>query len=427
MRIRGVESLVRVARVIAPLVLMACGNGTTITTTCNLPGYTMGCSCADGHFGKQTCGNDGQFSACECPVFDAGGGGGSRIDASGSGDGSAGGDGSSIAAGTLLSSGTSRLLDVFVTPAGIVVATADGISIVDRKGTQLHMLAAPREITAVAFDGTLLAVADKAILTTYTADLAPLGMATLMESCVGVAVVSGSRVICAGQPNFPTKFYAFNGMSGAALETTMLATQTGGSTLRRVLGKDDLVSLESSVSAFQLLNVDATSLVSSTGSSPFGHTYHASAVFAFAGNPADHVITEDGIFASIYGPMCDKSLFTNSQCFVQDGALGTLRGAEKFIGLDGADGAGKAYALVDTPSSSFDTRHCISGCAVEQIDVTARVVQTQKSYSLNLGQTVAVRHDATGNGLVVGYAAPGASSSVTAPYPGYRVELLGYQ
>jgi hypothetical protein len=400
----------------------ACGNDTSIETTCNMPGYTMSCACPGGRFGRQTCGSDQQFSPCDCPAFDGGTGFGGSINV---GDANGGGDVSTIAMGTLLSSGASRLIDVFVASTGIIVVTADSVTVVDRKGMQVTTLSAPREITAAAFEGSTLAIADKAILTTYTADLAPVGMATLTESCVLLAMVSGSRVVCAGQANFPTKLYTFNAMTGVAIQTASVSTQVNGY-LRHVLGKDDLVAAQQSTSGFTLLRIDASSMVSTMGSSPFQHMYKASSVFAFTGNPADHIITEDGLFANIYAPMCDPSFTTSAQCFVQDGALGTLRGTEKFIGLDGADGAGKAYALVDTPMSSFDTRHCVGGCAVESIDVVMRIAQTKKSYSLELGQVVAARHDATSNGLVVGYAKPGASSSVGTPYPGFRVELLSY-
>jgi hypothetical protein len=405
----------------ALVVVAACGNDTTTTITCNTPGYTMGCACPGGRLGKQTCGTDQQFSACDCPVVDAGGFGGSINP----GDAGGGIDGSALATGTLLSSGMSRLIDVFVASAGVIVVTTDAITVADRTGKQLNMVTAPREITAAAFEGSTLAIADKAILTTYTPDLAPIGMATLTESCVSLAMVSGGRVICGGQANFPTKLYAFNAMTGAAIRTASLSNQVNGP-LRHVLGKDDLVGAQSSTSGFMLLRVDASSMVAIMGSSPFGHMYHASQVYAFAGNPADHLITEDGLFANIYAPMCDPSFTTSAQCFVQDGALGTLRGTEKFIGLDGADGSGKAYALVDTPTSTFDTRHCVGGCAVESIDVAMRVVQTKKAYSLDLGLVVAARHDATSNTLVVGYARPGASSSPSTPYPGFRVELLSY-
>jgi hypothetical protein len=400
--------------------IAACGNDTTITTTCNMPGYSMSCACPGGHFGRQTCGADQQFSACDCPAFDGGGFGGS-INLGDAGEGS---DGSTIATGILLSSGQSRLIDVFVASTGVIVVTADSITVVDRTGKQVNTLTAPREITSAAFEGSTLAIADKAILTTYSPDLAPIGMATLTESCVSLAIMSGGRVICSGQANFPTKFYTFNAMTGAPVQTATVSNQISG-VLRHVLGKDDLVAAQPSTSGFMLLRIDASSMVSTMGASPFQHMYRASPVFAFTGNPADHIVTEDGLFANIYAPMCDPSFTTSAQCFVQDGALGTLRGTEKFIGLDGADGSGKLYALVDAPTSTFDTRHCMGGCPVESIDVAMRVVQTRKAYSLDLGQVVAARLDATSNALVVGYAKPG-STSVGSPYPGYRVELLGY-
>jgi hypothetical protein len=337
----------------------------------------------------------------------------------------AGGDGSTLATGVLLASGASKLIDVFVFSGGVIVVTADSVSVVDRTGAQLHMLTAPREITAAAFDGTTLAVADKAILTTYTTDLTQIAPATLTEACVGVAMVSAGRVLCSGPGNFPTKFYTFNAMTGALVLTSMVSG-ANGKPLVHVLGKDDLVSLDQSSSAFQLLRIDATSLVSTVGSSPFGHTYHASSVFAFSGNPANHIVTEDGIFANIYSAMCDKAFTTSAQCFVQDGVLGTLRGTEKFIALDGADGAGKVYALVDTPTTTFDSMHCVGGCSVERVDTMNRIVEAKKPYSLDLGQAVTARHDAVSNALVVGFVKPAPFSS-TAPYPGFRVELLTYE
>jgi hypothetical protein len=56
-----------------------------------------------------------------------------------------------------------------------------------------------------------------------------------------------------------------------------------------------------------------------------------------------------------------------------------------------------------------------------------RIAQTKKSYGLDLGEVVAVRHDATANALVVGYSRPPTNSSTTAPYTGFRVELLSYE
>jgi hypothetical protein len=56
-----------------------------------------------------------------------------------------------------------------------------------------------------------------------------------------------------------------------------------------------------------------------------------------------------------------------------------------------------------------------------------RVVETKKAYSLDLGQAVAARHDAVSSALVVGFAKHSSFSSSTAPYPGFRVELLSYQ
>jgi hypothetical protein len=350
------------------------------------------------------------------PQGGAGGGGGG-----GPGGSDAGNDAQALANGMLLSSGSSRLVDVFVGDAGIFVVAADSVIVVDRAGTVLHMLAAPREVTAAAFDGTTLAVADKAFLKVYTIDLTEVASPALTEACVSLAIASGNRVLCAGASTFPSKFYAFDATKGTPLMTSSVSS--GSSVpLRRVPGKDDLVTLDSSV--FRLLRVDAASLVTVVGASPFNHMYRASTVFGFVGNPADHLITEDAILANIYDALCAPSSTTTAQCFVQDGALGTLRGMERFIGLEGSDGSGKAHALVATTSSSFGSAVCRAGCSAQSIDVVGRVVESSKPYSLDLGQSVAVRHDAKADALVVGFARPTGAAS---PSPGYRVELLSYR
>jgi hypothetical protein len=409
----------------------ACGSSMSITVKCK-PGATESCQCATGGFGTQICGSDEQFGACTCTPVTTGTGGSrpSGGDASPALDAAA--DTSTVpplATGTLLASGTSHLIDAFLSSNGVVVVTADSISIVDRAGVTQKQITAPREITRAALEGSTLAVADRAVLTMYAADLTQVASASLVEACIGLAIVGGNRVICSGSTSYPRKFYAYNATSGALVQTTSLSTSGSTMPMWRIPGKDDLVSFDVYSSAsFQLFRVDASSLVSIVGSSPYDHAYHASSAFAFVGSPGNHVLTEDGVLAAIYTAQCDPSFTTNASCFVQDGLLGTLRGTERFIGLDGADGSGKVYGLVDlnTSSSTFPVRRCVGGCSVERIDVTGKVVETKKAYSLELGQVIAARHDAVSGALLVGYVKPG-SSSTTDPYPGFRVELLAYE
>jgi hypothetical protein len=400
-------ALVFVNAVLVP----GCGNETSITVKCN-PGAVQSCTCPGGGFGEQSCGGDEQFGPCSCTSGSGGSGGRNNADAAN--------DAPTLATGKLLSSGTSRLIDVFVGDSGIFVVAIDSVSVVDRAGVVIHALPAPREITAAAFDGTTLAVADKAFLKMYSTDLTEVASPALTESCVSVAIASGNRVLCAGAATFPTKFYTFDATNGTLILMSSVSSGSTAVPMRRVPGKDDLVTLDSS--NFRLLRIDGTSQVTALGESPFSHMYRASPVFGFTGTTSDHLVTEDAILANIYAAQCVPSSTTTPQCFVQDGALGTLRGMERFIGLDGDDASGKAHALVDT-TSSFGLAGCRSGCAVQSIDVAGRIVETSKLYALDLGQTVAVRHDAKADALIAGFSRPTGGSSTS---PGYRVELLGY-
>jgi len=403
------------------VVAAGCGNETSITVKCN-PGAVQSCSCPGGGFGEQVCGGDEQFGPCSCtppPVGGASGSGGSGGGGGGN-NADAASDAPTLATGKLLSSGTSRLIDVFVGDSGIFVVAVDSLSVVDRAGVVLHTLAAPREITAAAFDGTTLAVADKAFLKVYSTDLTEVASPALTEACVSVAIASGNRVVCAGTASSPTKFYTFNATNGTLILMSSVSSGTTPVPLRRVPGRDDLVTVNSS--AFRLLRIDGASQVTLVGESLFGHMYRTSPVFGFTGMTSDHLITDDAILANIYAVQCVPSSTTTPECFVQDGALGTLRGMERFIGLEGDDASGKAHALVDTPSS-FGLSGCRSGCAVQSIDVAGRIVETSKLYALDLGQTVAARHDAKAGALVAGFSRPTSGSTTS---PGYRVELLGY-
>jgi hypothetical protein len=384
-----------------------------------------------------------------CEGFPASGSGGSSGSSSGSsGTGGNGGTGGSLAdaagggrpdaaadafdashgdRGVLLSSGTSPLVDVFVSAPGVIVVTADAVTLVDRMGAVQQTYASPREITAAAFDGSSLAVFDKAFLVVLGPTLAATPvMTSLVEMCASAAFVGGDRVICGSAKDFGRVFYAYNAKTGAALQTTMNITYHG-LPMRRVPGKDDIVtvSVGTSPSDFFLHTVDAASKVTFVSDSPYHGDFAVSMAYAFEGSPAHHVVTEEGLLLNIYDPACAVGR-TTAQCFVKDGMLGTLRGTQRFIGM-ADDGSNVVYGLVDGPPSGYPTKRCTSGCLAQRIDGDQRVVSSEKLYDLDVGAVVATRHDAVSNALVAGFRRSGNYSPGVDPYPGYRVELLKYQ
>jgi hypothetical protein len=431
----------------AAVLAVSCGNETSVTTKC-MPGGKLACQCSNGRIGSQICGPDEMFGPCSCEMPATSGSGGSS--GSGGTSGSSGGAAGSVAdaaggggldagadvvdashgdRGVLLASGTSPLVDVFVSAAGVIVVTADAVALVDRTGAPQQMYPSPREITAAAFDGTSLAVFDKAFLVVLGSNLAPTSVMTaLVEVCASAAFVSADRVVCGSTKDFGRSFYAYNAKTGAALQTSANAATYHGLPMRRVPGKDDFVtvSVGSSPSDFFLHTVDSTSKVTYIGESPYHGDFAVSLAYSFEGNPAHHVVTEEGLLLNIYDPTCVVGRVT-TQCFVKDGMLGTLRGTQRFIGM-ADDGSNMVYGLVDGgPPTGFTYRRCASGCFAQRIDGDQRLVGAEKLYDLDVGAVVATRHDATSNALIAGFRRSGSYSPGVDPYPGYRVELLKYE
>jgi hypothetical protein len=415
--------------------VLSCGDDTKSSQRCKSDGVLI-CVCESGRFGEQTCSAGEEPGPCVCDMPGSGGssaagGSGGLGAASGGGSGgtSGGSGGSGGSAGTggmagapgalgaLLASGTSTLLDVFDGAAGIFVVTSNSISVVDREGSPIRELVAPREITAAAFDGTRLAVFDRAFLKVYDATLTETASASLTEICAAGEIV-GSFALCGNEDTFDHVFYAYDLVSGALVKTTPAASAYQGVSMRAVPGTSDFVSTRdgSSPNDFYLYSTNAAGDVASHGDSQYHGDFRVSMVFTFEGNPATHLITEEGLRLSIYAEGCMAGTAFNQACFVRDGQLGTLRGSEHFVGLDqGADG--KIYGLADP--AAYNTRPlCSQGCLAQRLDPVERVIEAETLYSVSAENIVAVRYDETSSRLVVG-------RQLTATE--YRVEALAYE
>lgn len=98
--------------------------------------------------------------------------------------------------GLMLSSGSQTLVDLFVSDAGVLLIFSDEVRLVSRDGKTIQSVKAPREVTAAAFDGKLLVVADKAKFTTYDPSLMQLTSANLAVTCSSGVLMDNSRFVC---------------------------------------------------------------------------------------------------------------------------------------------------------------------------------------------------------------------------------------
>lgn len=360
--------------------------------------------------------------------------GGARGASGMGGPGGASGPGGSPVVGAcgargVLYEGKVAVIDVFAHPQGFIIVRADSVSLVGRDRQVIRTVTFPREITAAAFDGTRLVVADRAGLTVSSPDLELGATAFVAETCAAAVLVSGGRFVCGPNVDWDRLFYTYD---VAAATPALIATSDPetyhGVPMRWVPGTDDFVTVTVgfSPSDFYLHHVDATGKVAFVNESPYHGAFAATTVFAFDGAPAAHLIQTAGLMLSIYGEGCNSmtTSFT-SGCFVKDGALGTLFDKQTFVGLTD-DAAGSLFGLVGSSDTSFGSP-CPSpgGCVVQKIDVASRLIESQKTYVIpSLLQVVRMTPDPKCAAVAIAYSTPDPSATYQAG--GYRVETFDY-
>ncbi|MBL8956047.1 MAG: hypothetical protein JNK82_35055 [Myxococcaceae bacterium] len=364
-------------------------------TTCQ-PGETFACACPNGSAGTRACGS---MVCTGCTPT-------SGLDASTPGpDGGAGrADG-----GVVLYAGTDTLVDLFPVSGGLIVVRSTTLQLLDVNGAEVTRVDSPREITSAAFDGTLLGVADRAMLTVYDTALTSLRSTNLIDVCASSVAVSGSRFVCGPDYDWDRIFSTFDMTTGMQLRRGPNKYTYNGVPMRRVPGTDDFVTVTTSLSPsdFHLYRVAADSSVAFMGESPYHGDFAASMVFAFDRTPATRLINQQGVILRIYDTNCMPS--TNGQgCFIRDGNLGTLPNQKSFLAMT-ETGDGTIYGIVDRGSGSFFDAACKMGCDVQRIDFDARVVRGQVSWAAEVARIVAAKYDPYRQQLVVGYLRPGAS------------------
>jgi hypothetical protein len=325
------------------------------------------------------------------------------------------------AARTLVES-ADTLIDLFVVDAGVIVVDASGVTLVGRDAKVIKAVPFARQITAAAFDGTRLVVADEAELTVMSPALDVGPTAFLTMSCVSAVLVGENHFVCGPATDWDRVFYTYDvGLNPPVQVATSAGSYTYlGSTMWHVPGTDSFVTVESQ---FSLFGVDAATGMTSLEAqeSPFD-SGEASGVFAFDGTPAAHLIQDEGYIVGITGTGCQSA---SGPCFVQTGMLGTLRTGQDYIGL-GDDGAGRIVAVVSPVAGSAPFGSpCVDGCPVQYIDVASRTILQQQTYAISdLGAIVRTAYDRGCGSAVVGYWKMDPNSGLG--LSGYRVEAFAF-
>lgn len=398
-----------------------------------VPGSQIACACAGRPEGVQRCDVDGTFGGCSCGSSSSQGGSHSTGDEPGAvsdtpsasaGKASSGGA-TSDGLGIDLYATNATLIEVFVTDSAIFIVSSDSVRSLDRAGKVLAEHSALRPITSAAFDGELLVVADAAKLTTFDTGLKQLVSANLLEGCVSAVLLSDHRFVCGPENDWDRVFYTYDAKSGDLLATSKKYTYNG-IPMSRVPGNDDFVcvTVDSSPSDFHLYTLDDHGESIFVNESPYHGDFRVTDVYAFDGFPATHLVTDTGLLLKIYGDKCSLAAGPfSSECFVKDGALGTLTGEQVFLGMD-QDAQGQIYGLVTVGGASYFDPLCDGGCLLQQIDVATRTIVHQHSVAPSLSRVIALRHDPLGQGVIIGSRNAETDNDDA---PGYRVQWYSFE
>jgi hypothetical protein len=430
-------------------------------------GMQVRCACVGSAEGIQRCGDDGTFGECECDQASGGRGGstgrgsdaaagevapdgegaGSKASGGGAGGnrstGSAGGksaptsridpDSPSSVPEHTLSQGNDTLIGVFAVEPGIVIVLSTGVRVVDRQGGEVMRWDAPRPLLAAAVDGTLLGVADGAKVTALdlAADLTMVSSTDSREACASAVMIGENRLVCGPVTDWDRIFYIYDVKEGKLLANSDKYTYNGRP-MRRVPGRDAFVTVSdtSSPSDFHLYSVSADNKVTYMGESPYHGDFQVTNTYAFDGEPPTHVVTETGILLDFSRSDCGQTTMGSNafmNCFVKDGALGTVTGTQGYVGM--SNQGGTLYGLLDPELTASAKSKGERKFLLQSIDMAAREVKTQKMYMLDVARVIALVFDSHSSKVVIAYNVQGNVSQVdtltnfSTMLP-YRVDLL---
>jgi hypothetical protein len=346
-----------------------------------VPGSIEACTCAPDRDGTMLCEPWGGYSGCACPASD----GGAAV------VGDAGPDASPWTGRVRvrhLATGVG-LVAAFGLPSAWLIVTHDEVRIVPRDGSAVQFVPVPRPISAAAYDGSEVVIADSAQFVVYSPAMVEQRRWDLHETCANALLVSGHRLVCNSDWSGTNDYFTvYSTTTGVALSRSAHFLY-GGFGAWRVAGTDDFISLfPGSPGYSQRFSVGADDRVtfrSADYSSPYGLAGHA-----FDGTPALHVLSGFGRWLTVDAAHCSSS------CFAPDGDLGTLAPGEMlFASVD--NGAGNVIAAV-LPSSG----DCTRGCVVQRVDIAGRRVIATASITTPYGAPVVQTYDPVDDALMMG-------------------------
>jgi len=296
-----------------------------------------------------------------------------------------------------LSIGTDQVVAVFPAPDGIFVVRRGHVELVSRDGVRVGLIAAPREITAAAFDGARLAVADRAVMTFYGPRLAVTGSAPLVDRCEAVAATSAGFV-CEPEETGQRGFSTYDADAGGARAASPpdLPSDEGVGPLARVPipGQERVLLLDLTTTLYtaSLFDVSPSGILSLYVARDIGGPNGISAM-AFDGDPAQRLVLDRSDVYLIAPPGCSAD--KPDQCLLPDGQLPTVEPPNYNFALAGG-GQGAVQVL-----RAFSSGGCAGGCALQSIDLATRAITASRMFGFAAEQPIDAQYDPVTGGMVL--------------------------
>jgi hypothetical protein len=389
------------ARSIACVLGVAFGCGSDAAC---IEGRQVACACDNGRAGVQVCTSGGAYSACQCSSPSTG----EVRDAS-----SPPADASqptivdaqteptlvdarvaapvedaqivvelpSTADAAVSASSSEAFVAMFAQHDAFLVVDSAGVRKLGLDGAELARWDAPRPVISAAFDGTHLVACDGAKFTTLDTAFKKLIDANTAEACGAAVLLSNHRLICGANVDWQRNFYTYDALTGKQLAAAGPYTYNGVP-MRQVRGADAFVTVSGgSPSDYFLYTLDANGAAIFQNESPYHGDFIVNNTYDFDRATPQHLISTTGLLLR-FTLDCGAS----NQCFVKDGALGTIRGSQQFAALDG-DGD-TLYALV-SPDVLWASDSALY--RLQTVDVNAREVKSERAVPNLDGSPLALR------------------------------------
>lgn len=292
-------------------------------------------------------------------------------------------------------------VEVFAAGAFLLVVDAESVSRLDTSGQVVGRFVPGRTITAAAFDGEYLAVADLESVTALSPTLVELSRTTVEQPCTSAVIMDGHRLVCGPENDWQRIYVTIDLAEGRIVAQSEPYTYRGMK-LMRVPGRPEFVAFAyASPPSLHLFEVSSDVPVY-VDRWPYHGNVPLTSINTFNALPSTHVITTSGGLLRIRGEGCGVRGVQSPLCFELDGDLGILPVGARYVALT-HDVGGHVFGLRSSDPGRTVEPVCSAevGCLLDRVDVAARRLVERIEYREHIDAIHSIVYQPEARRLVV--------------------------